>query len=646
MSFDILPDELLIIIIGMLPEVDGPKLLALKNANLTCRQWHSMATPLLFKHIHLQHPCVFGSRTYHLLEFLGENEHLQPYVLEATVHGDTERYRYELGDRPEVSPQFKNLRNVRTVGFGASSFLGDIIVYSQGIARRLLRETGHGPLGRLPKNTVMSNEGCSWVLSPKDPVMPLTECPRLVNCALPLYLTSYKFCLGFLPTASSWKQEYTERSKELHYALPFFTKLEHLGVELAEATAGWFPVALCHAYEVDHALENVNPLLMPPLKSLALHGNFHITDCAWYNWSLARWSQLESLSLAGASFIHEFATRMKLQELSSLETLKMSTHVIECEREVSVSQEQDPAVRDFLLPRGVSHLSLTGYPPSMLMDYLRHDPQNAARLKKLRFHGYESHMQLSVFHIKKMPQLQWLGTDVNRYYLPSRDEPNRQLILLDAIAELRKLTKLRIFVPHDEEAEGISESDALRIFRHIRSRKQGCVLEQLVICRGLGGTGGLWILWPWNETSAVMEHTSRMEYNRPSQLHRRTGIWDTRSLTRSEAFPAGFTSDSDWRYGESEDSKWGIADGCERRDAGEKEEEEELSSKSISADPNVWEMEICRDQHARGRRLDFSEPRDPGEPEEEAVNKPPAKESKQAVDEEVFIDYFAIHYTL
>jgi hypothetical protein len=189
--------------------------------------------------------------------------------------------------------------------------------------------------------------------------------------------------------------------------------------------------------------------------------------------------------------------------------------------------EEDPFLREFLCPLGVSQLELTGFDPDTLMHYLSYAPRNRQNLCKLRFnirnstklliphHEEPGRDKLSVPQVEELalcPPLSWLGVNVDRHDLPRHDDPDHPLEYLDAVAQIGSLTQLNIRIPFAESSMDKNDPSSLEItnaiaaFHHIQKQKRGFPLETMVIRHDrVNGwypkRNEVWLIWPFGSES-------------------------------------------------------------------------------------------------------------------------------------------------
>lgn len=289
-----------------------------------------------------------------------------------------------------------------------------------------------------------------------------------------------------------------------------------------------------HKADKRHAMERIH-LLQPQLTSLTIRGGFSVSDLAWAHWQNLPWSRLEELSLGNHIMITELARRLCYRPLPCLQTLRLFAY--DHQWGFSGVPVEEPILREFLRPLGVSQLSLVGFSPETLMHYLRHAPQNQRSIRKLRFHVLEPSLKLTAAHLTELEdciRLSWLGLDVCRDDLPSHRDPSRALGCLGALAQLRPLAQLRLFIHFSRKSEQLEIQDVVATFQHIRRQKKGCPLESLVICWGHAGSLGTWELWPWGADKAVID------FRQPNRS-RRVEVWDASKNRKLEKYAAGWT---------------------------------------------------------------------------------------------------------
>ncbi|RYP61502.1 hypothetical protein DL771_010115 [Monosporascus sp. 5C6A] len=495
------------LIIAECGAADGPRK-TLKNASLACRRMRQIAAPLLFRRI------VVASDPPDMahLEFLASNEQLRSYVREVIILITSgvflEVWATEL---ERLLPRLNNLQKV-SIGGDTNRYVGPVpceededMVDIKRIQKLLPDDTYGGPMS-----------------------------PPITSAEPPL-------------------KEMRSASTEVGALIKSCQKLNRLCLELLG------PNFEEHNQEKHYALENIIPP-QSSLKELALYGEFLVSDKAWSHWALIPWAQLESLSMGNPVLINELAARLMDQPLPALRTLKLFEGDEIKERKTSVPEPS--ILPQFLCRLTVTHLSLTGQPPDLLFQYLGHENRNATNLRKLCFHKVDTGSQLSVPQVKKLgicPRLSWLGLDIGRHDLPRGPDIDRPLGYVEALAALRPLQHVRIFVPIDVDRTNrrrdskrvLQECEAVTIFRSIQKRKQGCPVESMVICCGHEANHGLCAVWAWGEDRVVVDYRL---------VTRRLEIWDLNSMEKVEDCATHF---KDWEPGESDatdDLLWGIPD--------------------------------------------------------------------------------------
>ncbi|OTB11101.1 hypothetical protein K445DRAFT_229513 [Daldinia sp. EC12] len=576
-GFASLSIELQELIFEKLREVDEPLRLALRNANLTCKAWHHLAASILFRRLVFEpdnpsEPCELAKG---YLEFLKSHEHLHQYVRHVVVPIGSQRVTKDWTlDLLKLLSRFRNLRHIsiggdknahpdslRTRGKQESismNKLRNVLFYESNNGRNVTVTLQHYTHVLDRKSLDLS------LLTPSKSEKPISS-SNLTSLRISFVHYAYNPYEGWKPSGSP-----IFPSSEIATLLEPHRNLEHLFLQLPDSeSAGWWNINYQH--ESAHALENITPIT-PYLKSLTLHGEFSISDKAWSHWSSIPWSRLESLSLVGTSMIDELAERLANQPLPSLQTLKLAPFIRILHPLVYCEPVPQPG--KISLDVNVPQLSLIGYQPAALMEYLSRSVQNATNLRKLRFHTIKPGPGpgLSVSDIEQLSictRLSWLGLDIPRDFHPSIARPCSNSSwpgYFDAIARLRPLQHLRTFIHSGYSIEDeVKRYDVLRMFQYIQSRKQGCPLQSLVICEDQGARRGLWILWAWSKDRIVLDYRYPVTPNLRDiwdfNVARSVEIWNTRTMEKVRDCATQWKDWKGWWVDETEDLFWGISEG-------------------------------------------------------------------------------------
>ncbi|KAI0846117.1 hypothetical protein F5Y00DRAFT_149264 [Daldinia vernicosa] len=573
--------ELQELIFQKLREVDEPLLLTLKNASLTCKAWHQLAASILFRRLVFEADTL--SEPYELaldhLEFLNSHERLYQYIREVVIRiGFPDVTSDWVLDLRKLLSRLHNLKHV-SVGGDQNAHPNAGITHDR---------TTHGSQESLPmnefrnalfydsnyigRNVTVTLQNYVHTLDRKTLDISILASSKSQESASRSNLTSLRIAFVHRPydNYGPWKgaRSPISPSREVAALLGPHKNLEHLCLELPDSESIGYT---CINYENEscRALENIAPIT-PHLKSLALHGDFFVSDQAWSQWSLIPWSQLESLSLVSTSMIEMLAERLADQSLPSLQTLKLATYMYKPKSPNTLGLP--PGKIPFTI--SVPQLSLTGYQSAALMEYLSRSAQNATSLRKLRFHTIEpgAGPGLSVSDIEQLSictRLAWLGLDIPRDHHPDNDHPTSSSSwpgYLDAIARLRPLQHLRTFIHNGYGVKDVlNKHGVIRMFQYIQSRKHGCALQSLVICEDHGARRGLWVVWAWSEEKVVIDYrwpaVLRGGDIWDSKVARSIEIWDTGTMEKVQDCATRWKYWKGWWLDETEDLFWGISEG-------------------------------------------------------------------------------------
>ncbi|KAI0113058.1 hypothetical protein F4814DRAFT_420421 [Daldinia grandis] len=564
--------ELQELIFEKLREVDEPLLLTLKNASLTCKAWHQLAASILFRRVVFEADTL--SEPYELaldhLEFLDSHEHLHQYVREVVIRiGFPEVTREWALDLQKLLSRLHKLKHVSVGGDQNAHPNAGITQDSQdSVPMNEFRNTLFRDSNFIGRNVIVALQNYIHTLDRNtlDVSVLSQESTSHSN------LTSLRITFVHRPydNYGLWKgaQSPISPSREVATLLGPHKNLEHLCLELPDSKSIGY-TCINYEYESSRALENIAPTT-PHLKSLALHGEFCVSDQAWSRWSLIPWSRLESLSLVSTSMIEKLAERLADQSLPSLQTLKLATYMYKPKPPNTSSLP--PGKIPFTI--SVPQLSLTGYQSAALMEYLSRSAQNATSLRKLRFHTIEpgTGPGLLVSDIEQLgicTRLTWLGLDIPRDHHPDNDHPTPSSSwpgYLDAIARLRPLQHLRTFIHNGYGVKDVlNKHGVIRMFQYIQSRKHGCALQSLVICEDHGARRGLWVVWAWSEGKVVIDYrwpaVLRGGDIWDSKVARSVEIWDTKTIKKVQDCATRWKYWKGWWLDETEDLFWGISEG-------------------------------------------------------------------------------------
>ncbi|KAH6653193.1 hypothetical protein BKA67DRAFT_568831 [Truncatella angustata] len=567
-SFTDLSFELQELILTQL--LDNPQMPAafLCNANLVCHQWHEIATRLLFQDITLvaahrsrkqkayidhlisnkriseaiRNVSIVITRGLITVTFLESLEKLVPLLVhlrKIEIIGDSNVLLHRDEDNDDETDDYIHINELRKA---IPEILGKL-------ERRVSIH-----LDRYVHTLDVSSLDLSYMTSSLSTRKDGGHALKALSASL-LQSSSED---GYYP---SLKTRYPAcASQEVAALLKINEELESLTLEMS-IMAEWTYLKENYEEEKQWALENIVPTYHP-LTSLSLHGHLVMSDKAWGDWKSFRWSQLTSLTIGHPKLLESLTLRLEDVPLSSLQTLKVFNY--KSVESIEDCLTEPPGMGRFLRSTTVNELCLVAIKPNTLIDFLAAGRHAASVLEKLRFHHPNPNFVLSMTQITELKGLlvnvSWLGLDMHRRHLFGTSHPDAHLLYLDAVAEMRALKHLRVFL-HDEpflldrmaETE-FTKADAIASFRYLDVQKQGSALESLVICQGRGFFSELWIVWHLGGSKVMLDH-------RHAETGRRVETWDLDILSKVKEYPARWTEwgtpSSEWRC----DPLWGFPEG-------------------------------------------------------------------------------------
>ena len=311
-------------------------------------------------------------------------------------------------------------------------------------------------------------------------------------------LESLRICLGQIARFPSEGLN-PDTIEDLTVVIPQSSRLKHLHLSLLSGSHN--RTRLYTQMKTD-ALELLGPLV-PQLESLTLEGDLHLSAKALQSWSRPL-QNLRSLSLGGMSLIDQISKNIP-DHMPLLQTLELSAFQSLQEKCTFDFEPDEHQVKPLLSSPQLKNLSFIGFPTAILWDALE---SNGPSLKSIRFHIREdedalclrrgpdlSKLLLTTWYLHRMSSkccaLRSITLDVGRSDIPYDEDliqadikPSNPLY---AITLMPQLQHLHIFLLND--AFGVrspdpTTEDVLITYNSIRRLKQGCSLQNLLICWG------------------------------------------------------------------------------------------------------------------------------------------------------------------